>query len=126
MPTTAETPFVIRNTIAQVLVQQCHSTSFLRHCHGRISPFLNPNILRIDHESFLIAEISGILVTEHLLARRFDVLDTRLLVFGAEELGTVAAEPGAELGELFFETCDGLLIHVGLSNDLGHVDCQRG
>jgi hypothetical protein len=53
----------------------------------------------------------------------FDVLSTRLLVLGAKEVGTAATQPGAELGELFLEAGGRLAIHVGLSDDLGHVDC---
>lgn len=64
-------------------------------------------------------------VREKSLTRSFNVLGTGLLVFGAEELGTVAAEPGAELGELLLEARDRLLVHVGLCDDLGHVDCRE-
>ena len=56
--------------------------------------------------------------------RRLDVLGTRLLVLGAEELCAVAAEPRAELGEFLLEAGDRLLVHVGLRDDFGHVDCE--
>jgi hypothetical protein len=55
-------------------------------------------------------------------ARSLDVFSAGLLVLGAEEFGTVAAEPGAELGELLLKASDRLLVHVGLSDDLGHVN----
>ena len=59
-----------------------------------------------------------------LLACALNIFSRRLFVLGTEELGAVAAEPGAELGQLFFEAGDRLLVHVGLGDDLRHVDCE--
>lgn len=59
-----------------------------------------------------------------LLAGMLNVLCTRLLVLSAEVFRAIPCEPRAELADLFFEAGDGLSVHVGLGDELRHVDCK--
>lgn len=55
------------------------------------------------------------------LASNFDVLIAGLLVLGAEEASTVSRQPCAKLGELRLQSSDLFRIHIGLSDNFGHV-----
>lgn len=48
-----------------------------------------------------------------------DVFRTGVLVLANEVLLGVLAQPVAELGDLFTEAADRLLVHVGLADELG-------
>ena len=56
--------------------------------------------------------------TTHL----FDVILAGGFVGGFEEASGVFAEPLGQLVEFFAETVDGLLVHVGLGDELGEGD----
>ena len=57
--------------------------------------------------------------------RLLDILLACGLVLGGEEAGGVLAEPLRQLGEFLAEAVDGLLVHVGLGDELGHGDWWR-
>ena len=52
----------------------------------------------------------------------FDVILAGGFVGSFEEAGGIFAEPLGQLVEFFAETVDGLLVHVGLGDELGEGD----
>lgn len=54
-----------------------------------------------------------------------DVCCTSGLVLAGKEAGRVLAQPLGQLGQFLAQPVDRLLIHVGLRDKFGHVDCER-
>ena len=63
--------------------------------------------------------------TQHHLEilRLLGVFLARSLILVDKIIGGVSSEPVSQFRELFTEAVDGLVVHIGLSNQLGEGDC---